>query len=113
MVKNKIVLLPFPFDDFSALKVRPVVCLTDPIGQYKHVVVAFITSRILSNPLPTDIVLTPKHPHFTKTGLCVPSMIQLHRLMTIQTSLIKRELGTLPIHFRETIVSKLRQLFDL
>ncbi len=29
MMRGKIVLLPFPFDDFSATKVRPALCLTD------------------------------------------------------------------------------------
>jgi hypothetical protein len=46
MVKGKVVLLPFPFNDFSSLKVRPAVCLTDPVGQHRQVVVAFITSKV-------------------------------------------------------------------
>ena len=42
MVKGKGVLLPFPFDDFSSLKVRPAVCLTDPVGQHpKNPTIAF------------------------------------------------------------------------
>ena len=45
MTKDKIVLVPFPFDDLSAEKVRPAVCLTDPIGQHRHVILAFITSN--------------------------------------------------------------------
>lgn len=51
MIKGKIVLVSFPFDDFSATKVRPVVCLTNPIGLHRHVVLAFISSRI-----PTELV---------------------------------------------------------
>jgi len=31
MTKGKVVLVPFPFDDLSATKVRPAVCLTNPI----------------------------------------------------------------------------------
>jgi mRNA interferase MazF len=34
MTKGRIVLVPFPFDDMTASKVRPAVCLTDPIGPY-------------------------------------------------------------------------------
>ncbi len=30
-MKHKIVLVPFPFDDLTANKVRPAVCLTDEI----------------------------------------------------------------------------------
>jgi mRNA interferase MazF len=50
MTKNKIVLVPFPFDDLSSSKVRPAVCLTHPISPQKRVVVAFITSKISSTP---------------------------------------------------------------
>lgn len=32
MMKGKVVLVPFPFDDLSANKVRPAVCLTNPVG---------------------------------------------------------------------------------
>lgn len=30
MTKGKVVLVPFPFDDLTADKVRPALCLTDP-----------------------------------------------------------------------------------
>lgn len=39
MVKYKIVLVPFPFDDFSSVKVRPAVCLTNPIGKFDHIII--------------------------------------------------------------------------
>ena len=38
MLKYKVVLVPFPFDDFSASKVRPAVSLTEFIGPHGHVV---------------------------------------------------------------------------
>ncbi len=45
MIKGKVVLVPFPFDDFSSTKVRPAICLTNPIGPHRHVVLAFISSQ--------------------------------------------------------------------
>ena len=39
-------LVPFPFDDLSTSKVRRAVCLTNPFGPYRHVVLAFVTSRL-------------------------------------------------------------------
>jgi hypothetical protein len=48
MMTGKIVLVPFPFDDLSGSKVRPAICLTDPVGQHRHVVLGFITSQIIS-----------------------------------------------------------------
>ena len=42
-MKYKIVLVPFPFDDLTATKVRPAVWLTDEIKPHNHIVLAFIT----------------------------------------------------------------------
>lgn len=42
-MKNKIVLVPFPFDDFTASKVRPALCLTNITGKHRHIIIAFIT----------------------------------------------------------------------
>ncbi|NET61420.1 MAG: type II toxin-antitoxin system PemK/MazF family toxin [Symploca sp. SIO2E6] len=95
MTKYKIVLVPFPFDDLSSTKVRPAVCLTDPITPKKHIVIAFITSKVLSVSLPTDIILNKSDSEFVLTGLRVSSTLRLHRLTTITTSIIKRELGQL------------------
>lgn len=96
MTRNKVVLIPFPFDDLSTTKVRPAVCLTSPIGPHRHIVLAFITSRILSDPLDTDLIIPSNHPDFSSCGLRVSSTLRLHRLMTVTTSLIRRELGVLP-----------------
>ncbi|HET7626431.1 MAG TPA: type II toxin-antitoxin system PemK/MazF family toxin, partial [Verrucomicrobiae bacterium] len=55
LTRGKIFLIPFPFDDLSATKLRPTVCLTEPIGVNRHIVVAFITSCEVTDLLPTDI----------------------------------------------------------
>jgi mRNA interferase MazF len=72
MTKGKVVLVPFPFDDLSATKVRPAVCLTEPIGPHRHVILAFITSRIPAPLLNTGLVLDASHADFAATGLRVP-----------------------------------------
>lgn len=83
MTKDKIVLVPFPFDDLSAEKVRPAVCLTDPIGQHRHVILAFITSNTNQEFLETDVMLD------------------------------SRELGELSPEMKKQVVEKLRKLFEL
>ena len=47
MTKGKVVLIRFPFDDLSAGKVRPAVCLTNPMGVHRHVVLAFICTNAI------------------------------------------------------------------
>ncbi len=109
--KGKVVLVPFPFDDLSATKVRPAVCLTHALGSYQHVLLAFITSRIPDYPLPTDIVVDELHLDFASSGLRKPSTIRLHFLMTARTSLILRELGALSDVTQSDIAKRLCALF--
>ncbi|GIM46962.1 hypothetical protein DNHGIG_25110 [Collibacillus ludicampi] len=113
MIRNKIVLVPFPFDDLSSVKVRPAVCLTEPIGPHQHVILAFITSRIPDDLQTSDIVLEQGTSVFEPTGLKVTSTIRLHRLMTVTTSYLKRELGELANSTVKEISDRLQQLFVL
>jgi mRNA interferase MazF len=113
MTKHKVMLVPFPFDDLSSSKARPAVCLTDPIGPHRHVILAFITSRVPSEPMASDLVLDARDPDFASTGLTVSSALQLHRLMTVTTAVIRRELGRLSPRMEAEVNHRLRELFDL
>ena len=95
MTRGKVVLVPFPFDDLSTQKARPAVCLTEALTSHRHIVLAFVTSRAPDEPLDTDIVLDPQDPGFAQTGLEVRSTIRIHRLLTVASPIIKRELGSL------------------
>jgi mRNA interferase MazF len=113
MTKGKVVLVPFPFDDMTATKVRPAVCLTDPIGPHRHVVMAFVSSQTPSDIASTDVWLHSERPDFRATGLRVASVLRLHRLVTLTTSLIRREMGTLSQSWRKEVDQKLSLLFGL
>lgn len=113
MTRGRVVLVPFPFDDLSSAKLRPAVCLTDPIGPYEHVIVAFISSRVPPDLMETDLVIESTQDDFAVTGLRVSSVLRLHRLMTITVSLVQRELGTLPRRMQEDVSLRLRTLFGL
>jgi mRNA interferase MazF len=112
MIKNTIVLVPFPFDDFSASKVRPALCLTSEIGEYNHVIIAFITSKIPSDLVESDLVINKKSKNYIGTGLTVDSVIRLHKIVTIPKSLIKRKLGVINESVKVEIKRKIEQLFD-
>ncbi len=113
MTRGKVVLVPFPFDDLTAQKARPAVCLTEMLGDHHHVVLAFITSRQPDDPLATDVVLDPRDPEFGQTGLRVRSTLRVHRLLTVASSVIKRELGSLSPPFQVRVTEALRRLFDV
>ncbi|OIN97440.1 PemK-like protein [Candidatus Desantisbacteria bacterium CG1_02_38_46] len=113
MTKGKLVLVAFPFDDLSSVKVRPAVCLNDPIGPHHHVILAFISSQIPTDLLETDLVLDSSQADFATTGLRVSSTLRLHRLMTVTIALIRRELGELSPRMQSEVAGKLRKLFGL
>lgn len=111
MTRGKIVLVPFPFDDLATQKARPAVCLTEPVTSHRHIVLALVTSRQPDEPLDTDIGLDPQDPDFAQTGLQVRSTIRIHRLLTVASSIIKRELGSLSPSLQARVVDALRRLF--
>jgi len=77
------------------------------------VILAFITSRVSDQPLPTDLVLDTDDPDFASTGLRVSSTLQVHRLMTATTTLIRRELGQLSPRLQAQVDGCLQKLFGL
>lgn len=106
-------LVPFPFDDLSASKVRPAVCLTEAVGAHRHVVLAFVTSVVPpADPQPTDVLLDPDG-RAEGSGLKKISVLRLHRLMTVSTSILRRELGSLSPALQSEVSAKLGRLFGL
>jgi mRNA interferase MazF len=67
-MKGKIVLVPFPFTDLTAAKLRPALVIYE--GE-KDVVQAFISSKIPSEPSEVDVLLPKEHSGFDKSGLKV------------------------------------------
>ena len=113
MIKNSIVLVPFPFDDFSNTKVIPAFCLTGEIGIYNHVIIAFISSKIPNEILPSDIIIKVDAIINSGTGLIIDSVIRLHKLVTIPKTLIKRKLGVLDNDVNNEVQEKLKDLFGI
>jgi mRNA interferase MazF len=113
MMKGKIVLVRFPFDDLSATKVRPALCLTNPVGAHNHIVLAFITSKTPPYLMETDIVLDGNHPDFGITGLKKLSTLRLAHLITLRKSMIHREIGKLSANTLEEIADKVCNMLRL
>ena len=91
-MKYKIVLINFPFDDLSGVKLRPAVCLTDYISRFNHIVFAAITSNLSNATEDTDIIIEINKAT-TKTGLKVPSVLKTHRLLTASENIIQKTIG--------------------
>lgn len=112
-MNNKVILVPFPFDDLTQTKVRPAVCLTDVIEPHDHVVLAFVSSSVPTTPSTTDLISASGDGDVLQTGLKVSSAIRLHRLVTVLTSSVRRHLGSLSAAQRAKVDQRLRILFNL
>lgn len=112
-IKYKIVLVPFPYDDQINIKMRPALCLTEKISPYNHIVIAFITSNIAIANNESDLILNSSDNEFKSTGLKQSSAVILHRITTIPSYVIKRELGFLPLKYHKKLKEKLAKLFEL
>ena len=89
--RGDIVLVSFPFTDFSGRKVRPAVVLNE-VGD--DVLIAFISSSVPPTSVAdTDFVLPATHPDFPATGLKTASVFKLAKLLCLHQSLILRKLG--------------------
>ncbi len=110
---GKVVLVPFPWDDFSSQKVRPALCLTEPRGEFRQIVVAYIGSRIPEDILDTDVILSGNDLEINRSGLHKTSVIRVHRLITIQTSSIKSEIGSLSDRHLAKVKRAVKRLFKL
>jgi mRNA interferase MazF len=106
-MKRRIVLIEFPYDDLSASKIRPAYCLTDAIGEHRHIIFALITSKIPMVLLESDLILDRAHPDFIASGLRKESTMRLNHLMTLRRSMIQRCLGILSPEIHLQLVEKL------
>jgi mRNA interferase MazF len=75
------------------MKLRPVLLLTGPIGSIPEVLVAYISSVLPTQMLPSDVLLDPSKPEFKNTHLKTPFALRLHKLATIHSSSVVRYLG--------------------
>ena len=109
-MKGKIVLVPFPFTDLTAAKLRPALVIYE--GE-KDVVLSFISSKIPLNSSNVDIILRKSHSGFKKSGLKLESVIKLDKIATVLKDLIIGELGELDGEIRSEVNQKLRNIFEV
>jgi mRNA interferase MazF len=108
-LKGKIVLIPFPFTDLTATKLRPALILYE--GE-KDVVAAFISSR-MQRLKAIDIAVDEKHPEFKQTGLKISSVIKLDKVATISKELILGEIGEIGVKLKKEINQKIIEVYRL
>ena len=109
-MKGKIVLVPFPFTDLTAAKLRPALVIYE--GE-KDVVMAFISSKIPSELSEVDILITKDHTSFRKAGLKVDSVIKLDKIATVLKDLCMGEIGEVDEKLKQEVNQKLKRIMEI
>ncbi|VVB85319.1 PemK-like, MazF-like toxin of type II toxin-antitoxin system [uncultured archaeon] len=109
-MKGKIVLVPFPFTDLTAAKLRPALVLYE--GD-KDVIAAFISSKIPDEASKVDVLITKNHSAFKNSGLKVDSVIKLDKIATVLKDLIVGEIGELNEEMRKEVNQKIKKVLEI
>lgn len=109
-MKGKIVLVPFPFTDLTAAKLRPALVIYE--GE-KDVVLAFISSKIPFELSEVDVLITKNHSGFRNAGLKVDSVIKLDKIATVLKDLVVGEIGEIKEELRKEVNQKLKKMLEV
>ena len=110
--RGDIVLTPFPFTDLTQTSLRPALVISDgAVGN--DVVLAGVSSVVRGSQIPTDLLIETTHPEFKLTGLRVASVIRLHKLATVEKTILVRRLGQIGPQLQAQVNISLRKVLAL
>lgn len=99
-----LVLIAFPYSSGAQTKNRPAMVVMDT-GDTDVLVARVTTQRVQCNH---DIPIE----EWRDAGLLAPSAVRLHRLATLEKSLVQRHLGCVQDADRFTISAALRRIYE-
>ncbi len=94
-----------PFTDLTGIKLRPVIILKNTNDN--DVIIARITSNLLSTPY--DFFIQD----WTAANLHKPSIIRLHKIVTINESIIRQTIGKLTQNDLQRLILMLNSFWSL
>lgn len=110
--KGTVILIPFPFTDLSAHKVRPAVIVSHCL-KGDDIVVMFVSSQKPKKLDLTDILITRGSSGFSETGLKADSVIRVSKIATLDKKIMLGTLGVVSKGTTKEIDLKIRLLFGL
>lgn len=99
-------LVPFPFADLKGYKMRPALVVAQ--GSLDTIIVCQITSR----SLPNVPAITLNNNDFTKGGLAIDSYVRFDKLLTIDATTIRQQLGVVSSDKLKTVQTLIKELFE-
>ena len=110
--QGDIILVPFPFTDFSGEKVRPAIVLSSR-GEGDDLTLCFISSVVPNKILGNEVLIDKKKENFEKTGLKVSSIIKVTKIATLEKKVVLGKLGILDKANLLKVKIIIKKYFDL
>ena len=104
MTFGEIILAEYPFTNETDFKKRPALVILDPDDG------DILLARVSSQPFESDYETTIGD--WESAGLRFPSWVRLHKLVTLQKSLIDKSLGKLSPTDLQTVKEKLKEMVE-
>ena len=101
-----VVLVPFPYADFSIFKKRP--ALVAGLTEFNNLILCQITSK--ANTSTWAIPLNDRD--FGEGGLNLDSYIRPDKIFTVEESIIEKKVGSLGIDKLESVRFQIREIFS-
>lgn len=111
MEKGTIVLVRFPFTDYSSEKLRPALIIS--VDNRKDVCVSFISSVIPLELDETDYLLAKEDKNFLSTGLKKTSVFRMSKIATLDKDIIIGKLGNITPELKKNLDKKLKKVFGM
>jgi mRNA interferase MazF len=90
---GQIALVPFPYTDLRAAKLRPVLLLCRTPGRHDDWLVCMVSSQLHQAEADFDELLLADAPDFPRSGLKAPSVFRLARLAILDAALFVGSVG--------------------
>lgn len=101
-----VILIPFPYADFSRFKRRP--ALIAGIAEFDNLILCQITSKSYSSKKAVRIT----NDDFNSGGLDLDSYVRPDKIFTIEKSIIERKVGSLEKLRLDLVRTEVRKLFN-
>ena len=110
--RGNIVLVPFPFTDLSAVKVRPSVVISADNTGSADIVAAFISSKVPRTAFKDDVPVT-RETDKRSMGLKTDSLVKCRKIVTLDRAIILGELGVAPPAVMKEVDGRIKIILGL
>jgi mRNA interferase MazF len=115
MNRGDVVLVPFPFQDRPGEKIRPAVIVQSDAENRRlaNTILAMITGNLDDAGQPTTVLVDPRTPNGTGSGLNGPSLVKCYNLATVRQRHILQVIGHLSPVLMQQVNQALKAALEL